>query len=142
MGPLRPALAVRLLDAQGRRIEQTRGLIDSGADRTTLSNEWAALLGIDLATECHQEEVTLSDGTASQRDVYTGGLHIEVAGLVLMLDVVQFCPKPPCAILGRRDLFDRHLVLIDQRSRRFYLERLPDPEEDEDDDPDLALAAN
>lgn len=138
---MRPALPVRLIGKDGQRIAQTRGLVDSGADRTTLSSEWAYLLGIDLEVDCAKEEVTLADGTPSWRYVYLDGLSIEVAGDDLFLDVVQFCERPPCAILGRRDLFDRHLVLIDQRNQRFYLERVPVDDEDDDPDVEFAVAA-
>jgi hypothetical protein len=42
--------------------------------------------------------------------------------------------------MGRYDFFKRHLVAIDEPRRRFFLERLREPEEDEDDDDELDAA--
>jgi hypothetical protein len=140
-GRLRPVLAVRLIDDEGNRIAQTRGLVDSGMDCTTLPIEWADLLGIDVARDCVPEAATQADGKDSPRQVYTDGLRIEVVDEELFLDIVHFSTTPSCAFLGRRDLFDRHLVLFDQRQKRFYLERQP-TSDDEDEDPELALAAS
>lgn len=123
------------------QVAQTRGLVDSGADCTTLPTEWAELLGIDVRTDCELGQATQVDGQESDRYVYADGLRIEVVDAVLFLDIVHFCDNAPCVILGRRDLFDRHLVLFDQRNHRLYLERQPTTDEDEDDpDADLSLA--
>ncbi len=80
-------------------------------------------------------EVAVADGRPSTRYCYTEGLTIEVAGESMFLPVVMFCEGLPIALLGRKDFFDRYLVLFDHRKLRFFLERLPDPET-EDDDPD------
>jgi hypothetical protein len=58
-----------------------------------------------------------------------------VVGEKMFLPVAMFCKGLPITLLGRRDFFDRYLVLLDQRNHRFFLERLIDPAED-DDDPD------
>jgi hypothetical protein len=153
----RPALPVRLLDAAGGRVAQAYALIDSGADSTTFSAEWAALLGISLEDHCEPVRALAAVEGGDEGKffyyAYTDGLTVEVAGEELFLPVVLFCKGLPFAVLGRRDFFDRYLVTFDQRNLRFFLERLPDPEEDhgelgrlpdpegdDDDDPD-ALGA-
>lgn len=114
-------------------------LVDSGADYTTLSDEWAALLGIDLHRDCEEAEASVADGRPSTRYVYTEGLEIEVVGEKMFLPVAMFCKGLPITLLGRRDFFHRYLVLLDQRNHRFFLERLIDPEEDDDPDDDAEL---
>jgi hypothetical protein len=139
---LRPALDITLLDEAGAKLGTTRGLVDSGADFTTLPAEWAELLEIDLNGDCSRQNATVADGSPSLRYVYTGGLNIEVANERLFLDVVHFCMDPPFAYLGRHDFFDRHLVLVDQREFRIFLEQHPEPDEDDrDDDPQPGLEA-
>lgn len=122
---------------------RTPALVDSGADFTTLSAEWADLIGIDLERDCEREYVNVVDEHLSQRYSYAEGFNIEVAGELMFLPLVKFCRKLPFAVLGRRDFFDRYLVLVDNRSHRFFLERLPDRGDDDDSDddvePDLAL---
>jgi hypothetical protein len=134
---LRPALPVGLLQEDGRRVAIADALVDSGADHTTLSAEWAKLLGIDLYGDCTEMEVGVADDRPSVRYCYTDGLTIDVAGEPMFLPVVMFCEGLPITLLGRRDFFDRYLVLVDHRNLRFFLERLLDHQEDEDDDPEL-----
>jgi|HubBroStandDraft_6_1064221.scaffolds.fasta_scaffold247370_2 hypothetical protein len=111
-------------------------LVDSGADFTTFSDQWAELRGIDLERDCEREEVGVMDERPSWRYSYADGLNIEVAGELMFLPLVKFCKKAPFAALGRKDFFDRYLVLIDDREHRFFLERLPNPDERKRDDPD------
>lgn len=139
-GVLRPALRVVLLDREGAQATGALALVDTGADYTTLSDEWAELLGIDLEKDCTPMEVSIVDERTSTRYCYTGGLEIELVGEKLFLPTVMFCKGLPIAVLGRRDFFYRYLVLIDHRQKRFFLERMADPEEDDDDDPDLSVA--
>lgn len=113
---------------------RTPALVDSGADFTTLSDEWANLLGIDLERDCETEHVSVVDERPSLRYSYADGMNIEVAGELMFLPLVKFCKELPMTVLGRRDFFDRYLVLVDDRSHRFFLERLPNPEDDDPDD--------
>ena len=118
----------------------TRALIDSGADHTTFSDEWARLLGIDPERDCAQIEVGVADEKPSIRHVYTKGLQIEVVGERMLLPVVMFCQNLPIGLLGRRDFFERYLVLFDHRNNEFFLERRVDPDEGEPDDYDMESA--
>lgn len=141
-GLTRPALPVTLLDGQGDHLAVAHARVDSGADFTTLSGEWANLLGIDLERDCERKKVSVADERPSIRYVYLDGLEIEVLGERMFLPVVMFCQGLPIALLGRRDFFRRYLVLIDQRHSRFFLERLPNLDEDDDDELDEALVAS
>jgi hypothetical protein len=114
-----------------------RALIDSGADYTTFSDEWAKLLGIDLDRDCDQIEVGVADAKPSTRHVFTKGLQIEVVGEKMLLPVTMFCQNLPIGLLGRRDFFERYLVLFDHRNHDFFLERRVDPDEGEGDDYDM-----
>lgn len=142
---LRPALDIKLFDAEGAVLANARALIDSGADFVTFSTEWAELLGIDLHIDCTPLVATVADGRFSRRYAYTEGLCVELAGERVHLPVVLFCQDMPVPLLGRRGFFDRFLVLIDQPNLRFFLERSPrhgsdeDPDDDEQSDPALAL---
>jgi hypothetical protein len=139
----RPALGVKLLK-EGKALAVARALVDSGADFTTLSDDWAALASIDLERDCEPQKVAIADQRPSMRYAYCEGLTVEVVGEPLFLPVVMFCKGLPIALLGRRDFFDRYHVLFDQRRHRFFLERLPDHDERDEDDPDadLMLAAS
>jgi len=130
----RPALGVTLLNDDGQHLANARALVDSGADFTTFSAEWAALLHIDLDEDCTKEPVTVASGATAYHYVYTDGLEVEVVGEKLKLDVVKFCKGLRLAYLGRKDFFGRYLVLFDQRELRFFLERRIDPDEGDDDD--------
>jgi hypothetical protein len=130
---LRPALPVTLLGGHGGEMTTARALIDSGADFTTFSHDWAELLGIDLHRDCEQIEVGVADGKSSVRYVFTKGLQIEVVGEKMLLPVVMFCENLPIGLLGRRDFFERYLVLFDHRNHDFFLERRVDPDEGDDD---------
>jgi hypothetical protein len=143
-------LAVRLLgrhDApQSQAIAVTRAIVDSGADYTVLSTDWADLLGIELDRDCMKMRPRVALGTPHAGEperfhyAYTDGLWVEVLGEKLLLDTVLFCADLAQTFLGRRDFFRHYLVAFDQRNLRFFLERLPD--RDEDDDPDAVLVAN
>jgi hypothetical protein len=140
----RPALPVGLLDATGNRIAQARALVDSGADNTTFSAEWAQLLGISLEDDCVPVRANAAVEGGDKGEYlhysYTEGLTVEVVGERMLLDVVMFCKGLPVALLGRYDFFKRYFVAIDEPHRRFFLERLREPEEDEDDDDELDAA--
>jgi len=126
---LRPALPVTLLGGHGGEMTTARALIDSGADYTTFSDEWAKLLGIEFERDCERIEVGVADARRSIRHVFTRGLQIEVVGEKLLLPVVMFCQNLPIGLLGRRDFFERYLVLFDHRNHDFFLERRTDPDE-------------
>ncbi len=111
-----------------------RALVDSGADYTTFSDEWAELLGIDLYRDCDQIEVGVADEKRSIRHVFTKGLQIEVVGEKMLLPVATFCENLPIGLLGRRDFFERYLVLFDHRNHDFFLERRVDPDEGDGDE--------
>lgn len=130
---LRPALDVKLFDNSGRTVANARALIDSGADFVTFSTDWAELLGVDIHADCSPATATVADGHVSKRYVYTDGLEVELAGERMLLPVVMFCESLPIALLGRRGFFERFLVLLDQSNLRFFLERLPDADENDDD---------
>lgn len=130
-----------MIGDDGARSATTSAMLDTGADLTTFSTEWAKQIGIDVYQDCEITKVRVADKQRSVRYAYSDGLDIEIAGHRLFLPLVMFCEGLPIALLGRRDLFNHFLVLIDQPRFRFFLERLPDPEEDENDDPDLALTA-
>jgi hypothetical protein len=55
----------------------------------------------------------------------------------MLLPVVMFCQNLPIGLLGRRDFFERYLVLFDHRNHDFFLERRLDPDEDGADDYDM-----
>jgi len=138
---LRPALPVTLLGGHGGEMTTTRALVDSGADYTTFSDEWAKLLGIELERDCARIEVGVADAKHSIRHVFTKGLQIEVVGEPMLLPVVMFCQNLPIGLLGRRDFFERYLVLFDHRNHDFFLERRTDPDEGQGDYYDTKSAA-
>ncbi len=120
----------------------TYAKIDTGADLTTLDADWASQLGIDLDNDCTLERVSAASDQTVYHHCYADGLTIKVLGEDLLLSLVMFCKREGIALLGRRDFFQRYLVLIDEPRKRFFLERLPNPIDDEDDDPELdALTA-
>src|ERR1700691_5539869 len=131
-----PVLQVGLLNKDSRRAGSTYAKIDTGADITTLDAEWAPRLGIDLE-ECELVPVGAATEQPVYHHCYADGLAINVAGEPLFLPLVMFCKRKGIALLGRNDFFQRYLVLLDERNKRFFLERIPDPVED--DDPDIEL---
>ncbi|HXP37867.1 MAG TPA: aspartyl protease family protein [Solirubrobacteraceae bacterium] len=118
----------------------TRALVDSGADFTTFSSDWAEMLGISLKNDCIEETVGVADGRPSKRYVFQKGLLIEVVGERILLPIARFCVNLPIAYLGRRDFFSRYLVLLDQQNFQFFLERRVDPEAEGDDNSELDAA--
>jgi hypothetical protein len=120
--------------------------VDSGADYTLFSADWAKLLGVDLDSDCAkvQPTVALSAPHVGEQErlhyVYADGLWVEILDDRLLLPTVVFCKDLAQTLLGRRDFFHHYLVAFDQRNLRFFLERLPDRHED--DDPDPALIAS
>jgi hypothetical protein len=130
---------VTLLGGHGGEMTTARALVDSGADFTTFSHEWAELLGIDLERDCEERSVGVADGRPSKRFVYTRGLWVEVVGERLFLAVAMFCKNLPVALLGRKDFFERYVVLLDQRNHRFFLERQAALTGEDRDGYDLAL---
>lgn len=131
---LRPAIGIKLLDRAGDVLATARAMVDSGADYVTFSTDWARRLGIDIHVDCEPALASVADGRTSKRYVYTEGLEVEVAGERILLPVVMFCENLPIALLGRHDFFERYLVLVDQPNHRFFLERLPDIDDDDPDD--------
>jgi hypothetical protein len=130
---------VTLLGGHGGEMTTARALVDSGADFTTFSHEWAELLGIDLERDCEERSVGVADGRPSKRFVYTKGLWVEVVGEKLFLAVAMFCKNLPVALLGRKDFFERYVVLLDQRNHRFFLERQAELTGEDRDGYDLEL---
>lgn len=127
---------MRLLNPGGGRVAQAHALVDSGADNTTLSAEWARLLSIDLKKDCHP--VRAWAAVDHEKPVwhycYTEGLTVEVLDEKMFLPVVMFCTGLPVALLGRRDFFRRYIIAFDEQRRRYFLERQLDPDEDEYND--------
>ncbi len=74
------------------------------------------------------------------RALIDSGLQIEVVGEKMLLPVAMFCQNLPIGLLGRRDFFERYLVLFDHRNHDFFLERRVDPDEGEGDDYDMDSA--
>jgi hypothetical protein len=138
--PQHPVLEIALLNADGELVLSTYAKIDTGADITTLDAEWAAPLGIDLKRDCQLVPVGAATETPVYHHCYADGLTITVVGEPLFLPLVMFCERKGIALLGRRDFLKRYVTLVDEPSRRFFLERVPDPVEDEDDDDQLDLA--
>jgi hypothetical protein len=132
----------------GQPIAKTRAIVDSGADYTLFSAEWAKLLGIDLDLDCITVQPTVALGAphAGAHELvhyaYADGLWVEILDDRLLLPTVVFCKSLAQTLLGRRDFFHHYLVAFDQRNLRFFLERLPDRHEDEDDDVDPALVTS
>lgn len=142
---MRPTLPLTLVRADDRpsttQLPATRAIVDSGADRTTLPAHWARLLGIDLINDC-VEDKTITGGGEATHYAFGGGIWADLLGEQILIPLVSFAPMLPFAFLGRDDFFERYLVVVDQRGKRFFLERHPDREEDEDDDPDVVLVAS
>jgi Aspartyl protease len=138
----RPSLAVVLYGTADNESEvplaRTRAIVDSGADNTTLPEEWAKVLGIDLASDCLPMRASTA-GAPSKVYAYTGGLRVEILREQLLLPTVCFSRELEQPLLGRRDFFTHYLVAFDQRNSRFFLERLPILDDDDDDELDKAL---
>jgi hypothetical protein len=130
----RPALPVALIDPHDGPLAMTRGLLDSGADFTTFSHAWAEMLGIDLRADCTPVDVSIADDEQATHLMYDKGMEIEVVGERMFLPIVFFCVNLPVALLGRRDFFNRYLVLLDNRESHFYLERRLDPKQEGTED--------
>lgn len=122
-----------LLDRNGGRVAQAHALVDSGADNTTLSAEWAQLLAIDLERDCSPVRAwaAIDHEKPVWHHCYTDGLVVEVLNEKMFLPVVMFCQGLPVALLGRRDFFRRYVIAFDEQRRRYFLERQRDPDEDE-----------
>jgi hypothetical protein len=141
----RPALTVALYGTADNESEvplaSTLAIVDSGADYTTVSDEWAKVLGIDLETDCIPVEPTTAGGPTTHY-VYTGGVWIEVLRDRLLIPAIFFAKDLRRSLLGRKDFFVHYLVAFDQRNSRFFLERLPVLDDDDDDELDKALVAS
>lgn len=101
------------------------GIIDSGADSTTLPLEWAAPLGIDHESEC----VAFQGGTAggaAQQFLYEPGIHASFLGKKLLLGAI-FAPLCPQVLLGREDFFRYfETVRFEQASEKMHLDGVAD----------------
>jgi hypothetical protein len=149
----RPTLGIALYgtadDPLDSAIASARAIVDSGADNTTLSADWADLLGIDLERDCAPIRPIIAGPqkqAGEEQEVthyaYGGGLWVEILGTKLLLPVVMFCKGLPRSLLGRRDFFVKYLVAFDERNARFFLERLPEIVDDDDDELDVVAVAS
>lgn len=133
----RPALPVRLLDHELNHVAKARAIVDSGADHTTLSGDWAEILGIELEKDCFPIKAEVA-GKPTTHWAFGTGLEVEVLGEPLFLPIAVFCPDLPVLLLGRRDFMERYFVMIDEPNKRFYIERRPDL--DPADGPDISAS--
>src|ERR1700735_1774852 len=84
---VRPALGVHLLDFEENRVAQARAIVDSAADQTTLSHEWAELLGIDLERDCVPVKASIAGEEVATHWAYMEGLWVEVLNESLFLPI-------------------------------------------------------
>lgn len=140
----RPALVVALYGTVDNESEvplaSTLAIVDSGADYTTVSDEWARVLGVDLS-DCVPIATTTA-GAPATHYAYGGGVVIEVRRERLLIPVIHFAEDLRQSLLGRRDFFMHYLVAFDQRHSRFFLERLPALDDDDDDELDRVAVAS
>jgi hypothetical protein len=101
------------------------GIVDSGADSTTLPIEWATWLGIDHESEC----VPFKGGTAGgevDQYLYEPGIHATFLGKKLHLGAI-FAPACPQVLLGREDFFRYFAsVRFDQAQQKMHLDGVPE----------------
>jgi hypothetical protein len=117
---LKPAVPLVIHGPKNRLT--TPGLIDSGADYSMFPASFAVPLGIDLATECHQETCTTAGGDVTQH-IYEAALEVEIQAMATRIPLkVAFLANVPVVLLGRTDFFSQFKVLFDERSQTFTLE--------------------
>lgn len=106
-----PALPV-VLHYQGRQFGPIQALVDSGADTSLFSVDYAYVLGIDVAS-C--PPIVMIDAFGIQVGTgYTCALTLEVGGRYIPAEVT-FSPAFGDALLGRADFFQAFAVGLDQR---------------------------
>jgi hypothetical protein len=125
-GCLRPGVSLGLIDLEGN-ILSTRpiGIVDSGADSTTLPLEWASRLGIDHEADC----IAFKGGTAggaAEQFLYEPGIHGTFLGKKLRLGAI-FAPLCPQVLLGREDFFRYFKSLrFEQSKEKMHLDGVDD----------------
>lgn len=107
----------------GDRAIKTEGLVDSGADLTTMPIAWANELGVDLKRGT-TKEIRMTLG-AQPRKAYAPRetLIAEIAGRRVTLEPV-FAGVDELT-LGRADLFHAFRVTFDERARELVLDPYP-----------------
>jgi hypothetical protein len=117
---LRPALQI-IVHGPKARIP-TRGIVDSGADESSLPIVFAGTLGIDLS-ECEHATCITAGGPTDQ---FTWGEMIEVQLQHMQNRRVPikavFVAGLGVVLLGRRDFFQAFRVTVDERVPKFTLE--------------------
>jgi len=112
--PLKPAIPIRVHHPDTDQTYPLSALIDSGADATTLPDEWAEVLGIDL-DECPAVKVKTGSGITFHPE-WTEPLSITVAEHKIEVVRPRFAPIH-VVILGRRDFFMNFKVEFDERKQ-------------------------
>jgi hypothetical protein len=93
-------------------------LADSGADSTALPLAEAAVLGIDLETDCVKKQGGSANGPGDQW-VYKGTLEAQVEKVRFRLTATFM--DTPVILLGQEDFFSRFHVAFDFREQTVTL---------------------
>jgi hypothetical protein len=98
----------------------TYGVVDSGADSSALPVFLASALGIDLDTDCHEDDDGISSGGGGVTQyTYPGGLAAEAAGTAFTMAAVFM--GTPFILLGQEDFFQTFHVVFDRREQTFTI---------------------
>ncbi len=99
--------------------------MDSGCDFTTFPLAWAERLGVDVSTDCIEQEGATAGGSATQY-FYVPGVTALFLGKKMLLSAT-FAPLCPHVLLGREDFF-RYFKSInfDQENEKLRLVGAPD----------------
>lgn len=115
---VRPVVGLELLGQNANPIV-AMGIVDSGADESTIPIEYAARLGIDVHADCETNDVVTASGPTTEFR-YRGPITALVLGEVVPLQA-SFLEGLPFVLLGRNDFFHHFKILFDQRARSFTL---------------------
>jgi hypothetical protein len=120
--PIRPNLTLHLTGPNGRSGEVT-GVVDSGADQTSLPLGYASLMGYTGANLATDTAATAGGSTAVF--VAQEPVHAYVVGLpAITFELFPMFAKGSSMVLwGREDFFTVFRVFFDEATQRFSLIR-------------------
>jgi len=113
----RPVLILELATKDGR-ICAVPAIVDSGADRTQVNFEYAAMLGV--APGPPGDSVGIGDGTV---EGYLGVLPFKIRNTDIAMEVPATYLKSSnvAVLLGREVFFDAFRIIFDQTNNSFEL---------------------
>ncbi|MEK7546977.1 MAG: retroviral-like aspartic protease family protein [Patescibacteria group bacterium] len=113
----RPILILELKAKDGTIIEAP-ALVDSGADKTHINFEYAAVLGVKLGSECNSTGI--GEGKVPG---YLGTLSFKIKNTDIEMDVpaTYIRSSNVQVLLGREVFFDNFKIIFEQSNDTFEL---------------------